>query len=153
MAAELEFAPKRHPSTYLDWLLIAALSATAGAADVSAFLGLGGLFVAPIIGNLVVLAAHYVSGGFSQIGPLLSVPVFVFVLALVTSFFAGKEPRAALRALLILLWALLSGFLALGVAFGRLTDPDSVFATCCGMLGVAACVAVGKFPFPPVIFS
>jgi hypothetical protein len=102
MAAKLEFAPERHPSTYLDWLLVATLSATAGAAEATAFLGLGGHFVAHITGNLVVLAAHYVTGGFSQIGPLLSVPFFVFVLALVTSLFAGEGPRAALRALLIL---------------------------------------------------
>jgi uncharacterized membrane protein YoaK (UPF0700 family) len=42
--------------------------------DTIAFLGLGELFVAHITGNLVVPAAHYVTGGFSQIGPLLSVP-------------------------------------------------------------------------------
>jgi uncharacterized membrane protein YoaK (UPF0700 family) len=36
----------------------AAWSATAGASDTIAFLGLGGLFVAHITGNLVVLAAH-----------------------------------------------------------------------------------------------
>jgi uncharacterized membrane protein YoaK (UPF0700 family) len=119
---------------------------TAGAADVTTFLGLGGLFVAHITGDLVVLAAHYVTGSFGQIGPLLSVPVFVFVLTLVTSVFAGKEPRAALRALLILHRALLSGFLALGVAFDRFTNPNSVIAICCGMLGVAACVTGNPLP-------
>jgi uncharacterized membrane protein YoaK (UPF0700 family) len=96
------------------------LSATAGASDTIAFLGLGGLFVAHITGNLVILAAHYVTGRFSQIGPLLSVPVFVIVLALVTGFFGGKETRAALRGLLILHWALIAGFLVMGVAFGPL---------------------------------
>jgi uncharacterized membrane protein YoaK (UPF0700 family) len=131
------FTPQ-YPATALDWLLIALLSATAGAADVIGFLGLGGLFVAHITGNLVVLAAHYVTGGFSQIGPLLSVPVFIFVLALVTGLFAGKEPRATLRVLLILHLVLLAGFLALGVAFGPLTNPESVIAVCSGMLGVAA---------------
>jgi uncharacterized membrane protein YoaK (UPF0700 family) len=114
------------------------LSATAGASDTIAFLGLGGLFVAHITGNLVVLAAHYVTGGFSQIGPLLSVPVFVIILALVTGFFGGKESRAVLRGLLILHWVLIAGFLVLGVAFGPLTNPESVIAICCGMLGVAA---------------
>jgi len=47
--------------------------------DVIGFLALGGLFTAHIAGNLVVLAAHYITGGFSQIGPLLSVPVFIAV--------------------------------------------------------------------------
>ena len=58
------------------WLLPAVLSTTAGAVDVIGFLALGGLFAAHITGNLVVLASHYLTGGFSQIGPLLSVPVF-----------------------------------------------------------------------------
>jgi uncharacterized membrane protein YoaK (UPF0700 family) len=138
MTTKPELAPERHPATNLDLLLVAILSVTAGAADVIGFLGLGGLFVAHITGNLVVLAAHYVTGGFGKIGPLLSVPVFIVVLALVTSLSAGKETRATLRALLILHWALLSGSLAVGVAFARLTNPDSVIAVCCGMLAVAA---------------
>ena len=63
-----------------DWLLSAVLSTTAGAVDVIGFLALGGLFTAHITGNVVILAAHYVTGGFSEVGPLLSVPVFVAVL-------------------------------------------------------------------------
>jgi uncharacterized membrane protein YoaK (UPF0700 family) len=120
------------------WLTIALLSATAGAVDVIGFLGVGGLFVAHITGNIVILAAHYVTGAFSEIGPLLSVPVFVSVLALVTGLFGGKEPRATLRILLILHLVLLSGFLTLGVAFGPFADLDSAIAVLCGMLGVAA---------------
>lgn len=134
--AGAEFAGVWHPT--FTWLLVAVLSATAGASDTVAFLGLGGLFVAHITGNLVVLAAHYVTGGFSQIGPLLSVPVFVIVLALVTGFFGGKKTRSAVRGLLTLHWVLIVGFLVLGVAFGPLTNPESVTAICCGMLGVAA---------------
>jgi uncharacterized membrane protein YoaK (UPF0700 family) len=130
--------PQQDRAADLDRLLVAVLSATAGGVDVVGFLGLGGLFVAHITGNLVILAAHYVTGGFSQIGPLLSVPVFMFVLALVTGLFDEKDTRAALRILLILHLVLLSGSLALGVAFGPLTNPDSVIAVCCGMLGVAA---------------
>ena len=124
--------------TSLDWLLVAFLSATAGAADIIGFLGLGGLFVAHITGNIVVLAAHYVTGGFSQIGPLLSVPVFVLVLAIVTGLFARKPTRVTLRALLILHCLLLSGFLAIALAFGPFTNPDAAIAVCGGMLGVAA---------------
>ncbi|KAF5408641.1 MAG: hypothetical protein Udaeo2_12020 [Candidatus Udaeobacter sp.] len=51
------------------WLLPAVLSRTAGAVDVIGFLALDGLFT-PITGNVVIVAAHYVTGGFSQIGPL-----------------------------------------------------------------------------------
>jgi uncharacterized membrane protein YoaK (UPF0700 family) len=42
-------------------LLPALLGATAGSADVISFLGLGGLFVAHITGNLIILAAHVVA--------------------------------------------------------------------------------------------
>ena len=49
------------------WLLPAVLSTTAGAVDVIGFQALGGLFTAHITGNVVVLAAHYVIGGFSEV--------------------------------------------------------------------------------------
>src|SRR5215468_4374582 len=67
-----------------EWLLLCVLSATAGAVDVVGFLSLGGLFTAHITGNIVVLAAHYLTGKFSAVGPLLAVPVFIVVLATVT---------------------------------------------------------------------
>jgi uncharacterized membrane protein YoaK (UPF0700 family) len=122
----------------VDWLLVAVLSMTAGAADVIGFLALGGLFTAHITGNVVVLVAHYVTGGFGQIGPLLSVPVFVVVLGIITVLFSSKVTRGTRRALLILHAVLLAGFLGLGVGFGPFTNPDSTMAVCVGMLGVAA---------------
>src|SRR5437588_11174850 len=97
-----------------DWLLPTVLSTTAGAVDVIGFLALGGLFTAHITGNLVILAAHYVTGRFSQIGPLLSVPVFVVVLGLVIVLFENKATDDARRALMILHAGLLVAFLALG---------------------------------------
>src|SRR5437016_14618139 len=63
------------------WLLPFVLSATAGAVDVIVFLALGGLFTAHITGNVVILAAHYLTGRFREVGPLLAVTVFVVVLA------------------------------------------------------------------------
>ena len=66
------------------WLLPAVLSTTAGAVDVVGFLALGGLFTAHITGNVVVVAAHYITGGFYQVGPLVALPVFVAVLGAVT---------------------------------------------------------------------
>jgi uncharacterized membrane protein YoaK (UPF0700 family) len=113
---------------------------TAGAADVIGFLALGGLFTAHITGNLVVLAAHYVIGRFSQLGPLLSVPVFVAVLGTVTLAFGSldKPLRSRRRGLLLLQVILLSGFLELGATFGPFADADDAMAVLAGMLGVAA---------------
>jgi len=111
---------------------------TAGAADVIGFLALGGLFTAHITGNLVVLAAHYVTGKFSQIGPLLAVPVFVLVLGAVTLFSTNKTTCGSRRTLLILHAGLLTAFLALGVSLGPFANPDSWVAVSVGMVGVAA---------------
>src|SRR5881392_779799 len=85
-----------------DWLLPTVLSTTAGAVDVIGFLALGGLFTAHITGNLVILAAHYVTGGFSEIGPLLSVPVFVIVLGIIMVLFPNKATRRTRRTLLLI---------------------------------------------------
>src|SRR5262245_14481118 len=63
-------------------MLLVVLSVIAGSTDVIGFLGLGGLFTAHITGNLVILAAHLVTGGEAQIAPMLSVPVFIAVLGL-----------------------------------------------------------------------
>lgn len=122
------------------WLLPTVLSTTAGAVDVIGFLALGGLFTAHITGNFVILAAHYVTGGFGQIGPLLSVPVFVAVLGAVAFAFGPVEKahRPRRRALLLLHVALLAGFLGLGVMFGPFANADSAKAVFVGMLGVAA---------------
>jgi uncharacterized membrane protein YoaK (UPF0700 family) len=122
------------------WLLPAFLSTTAGAVDVIGFLALGGLFIAHITGKLVVLAAHYVTGSFGEVGPLLSVPVFVAVLGAITLASAaiqkrGHSPR---RAFLVLQAALLAGCLGLGVGFGPFSDADHPMAVLAGMLAVAA---------------
>jgi uncharacterized membrane protein YoaK (UPF0700 family) len=122
-----------------DWLLPTVLSTTAGAVDVIGFLALGGLFTAHITGNLVVLAAHYVTGGFSEIGPLLSVPVFVIVLGIIMVLFANKATRGARRTLLLLHASLLVGFLALGAGLGPFPDPDSGIAVSVGMIHDRCC--------------
>jgi uncharacterized membrane protein YoaK (UPF0700 family) len=115
-----------------------ALSATAGAVDVTGFLALGGLFTAHITGNLVVLAAHYITGSFGQIAPLIAVPMFVVVLAAVTVTFIRRPTWIARRALLILPAVLLAAFVSFAVAFGPFPNPDSGMAVFVGMLGVAA---------------
>jgi uncharacterized membrane protein YoaK (UPF0700 family) len=122
------------------WLLPAVLSTVAGAVDAIGFLALGGLFTAHITGNVVIVAAHYVTGAFAEVSPLLSVPVFVAVLGLVTLVAAafdkvGYRPR---RELLVLHAALLASCLGLGVGFGPFGDVDSPMAVLVGMLAVAA---------------
>jgi uncharacterized membrane protein YoaK (UPF0700 family) len=121
-------------------VLPAVLSTTAGAVDVIGFLALGGLFTAHISGNLCVLAAHYVTGRFSEVGPLLSVPVFIAVLGVVTLAFGrvNKASDGSRRALFVLHAALLAACLGLGVGFGPFTDADRPMAVLVGMLAVAA---------------
>jgi len=121
-----------------DWLLPALLSTTAGAVDVIGFLALGGLFTAHITGNLVVLAAHYITGRFGEIAPLLSVPMFVVVLGVVTLTFVAKPIRFVRRALLVLQAVTLAAFLGFGAGFGPFENPDSGMAVFVGMLGVAS---------------
>jgi uncharacterized membrane protein YoaK (UPF0700 family) len=111
---------------------------TAGSVDVIGFLALGGLFTAHITGNIVILGAHYITGGFSRIGPLIAVPVFIAVLGTVVWISEGKPKHQTLRALLILQAVLLIGFFAVSIAVGPFTDPRGAVAACVGMLGVAA---------------
>src|SRR6266576_4150751 len=111
------------------WLLPTVLSTIAGAVDVIGFLTLGGLFTAHITGNVVIVAAHYVTGGFSQIGPLLAVPVFMAVMGLVTlaSGAIARTGASPLRPLLLLQTARLIGLLGLGVGVGGFPDAaDSI---------------------------
>ena len=121
-------------------LLPAVLSVIAGSADVISFLGLAGLFVAHITGNLVILAAHVVTGAQVGIAPVLSVPVFIVVLALARLLAAGLEAAglASLRPLLLLQFLLLAGFLALSLSAGSRIDPDAPNEVLAAMLGVSA---------------
>jgi uncharacterized membrane protein YoaK (UPF0700 family) len=119
--------------------LPAILSITAGAVDVIGFLVLGGLFTAHITGNLAIVAAHYATGGFSQVGPILAVPVFIVVLGVIALVFGRIESKSKSRRVLLLLHAaLLAGCLGLGLKFSPLTNSDSPIAVLVGMLAVAA---------------
>jgi uncharacterized membrane protein YoaK (UPF0700 family) len=121
-------------------LLPAVLSLTAGSVDVISFLGLGGLFTAHITGNLVVLAARIVAGDEASLALMLSVPVFIVVLAITQILATGLQRIrvGSLRPLLILQFLLLAGFLALSVGFISRLEIDSARATIAGMLGVSA---------------
>jgi uncharacterized membrane protein YoaK (UPF0700 family) len=121
-------------------LLPTLLSIIAGSVDAVSFLGLGGLFTAHVTGNLVILAAHLVSGDAATIAPMLSVPVFIVALGLTRLVAAGLGSigRAPLNPLLLLQLLLLGGFLALCAAAGPHVDPDAPLAILGGMLGVSA---------------
>ena len=84
------------------FLVPTVLSMIAGAVDVIGFLALGGLFTAHITGNLVILAAHYITGSFGEIAPLLSAPVCVVVLGVITVMFIRKPTPFTRRALLVI---------------------------------------------------
>jgi uncharacterized membrane protein YoaK (UPF0700 family) len=121
-------------------LLPTLLSIIAGSVDAIGFLGLGGLFTAHVTGNLVILAAHLVSGGKAPVAPMLSVPVFMLALGLTRLLVGGLESigRASLPPLLLLQLLLLAGFLVLCVSAGSCIDPDAPIAILAGMLGVSA---------------
>jgi two-component sensor histidine kinase len=70
-------------------LLPFVLSLIAGSADVISFLGLGRLFVAHVTGNLILTAAHIVTGTAVSFAQLLSVPVFILALGLTRLLVAG----------------------------------------------------------------
>jgi uncharacterized membrane protein YoaK (UPF0700 family) len=121
-------------------LLPFVLSVIAGCTDVISFLGLGGLFTAHITGNLVILAAHVVSGEAGQVALMLSVPVFMVALALTRLLVGGFEAigLASLLPLLLLQFLLLAGFFVICVAAGSRIDPNAPSAIFAGMLGVSA---------------
>jgi uncharacterized membrane protein YoaK (UPF0700 family) len=121
-------------------LLPFVLSVIAGASDVIGFLGLGGLFTAHITGNLVILAAHVVSGESAPLAQMLSVPIFMIVLILTRLFAEGVEAMGfdSLHPLLLLHLLLLAGFLTLCVAAGPHLDPNAAIAIVAAMLGVSA---------------
>jgi uncharacterized membrane protein YoaK (UPF0700 family) len=121
-------------------LLPFVLSVIAGSADTIGFLGLGGLFIAHVTGNLVILAARVVAGGPAPLAHVISVPVFLVALAS-TKLLAGGLERlgiATLNPLLVLQFLLLFAFLLIGAATGAPVDPESPRMAVAAMLGIAA---------------
>jgi uncharacterized membrane protein YoaK (UPF0700 family) len=121
-------------------LLPFVLSITAGSVDVISFLGLGGLFTAHITGNLVILAAKLVAGEQSPVSYLISVPVFMAVLALTRLLAAGLERLkiASLVPLLLIQFLLLAASFVLCRSAGPRLDPNTTIMILAGMLGVSA---------------
>jgi uncharacterized membrane protein YoaK (UPF0700 family) len=116
------------------------LSLIAGSTDVIGFLGLGGLFIAHITGNLVILAAHLVTGLPVSMSHVLSVPTFIVGLGLTRVLVAGLEVvgRRSLPFLLLLQFLLLGGWLGLCISLGPPARPTASSAVIASMLGVSA---------------
>jgi uncharacterized membrane protein YoaK (UPF0700 family) len=114
------------------------LSLIAGSTDTISFLGLNGLFTAHITGNVVILAAHLITGDPAILSYILAVPVFMAVLLLTSLFANGLERSgvATLRILLSLQLMLLVGFLMLSLLYSA--RLNSALAVVTGMIGVAA---------------
>ena len=116
------------------------LSLIAGSTDIIGFLGLNGLFTSHITGNLVILAAHVVSGDPAISSYVLSVPVFMMMLFLTRLLAGGLEQAgvSTLQPLLLLQLFFLVVFLSVCVAAGPWPDADAILAVVAGMFGVAA---------------
>jgi uncharacterized membrane protein YoaK (UPF0700 family) len=116
------------------------LSFVAGATDIISFLGLGGLFTAHITGNLVILAAHLVSGKIGSTAEILSVPIFMLVVGMTRLAAAGFQAFgfSSLAPLLLLQFLLLGGCLTISVHAGKPLDPQMTVAIIAGMFAVAA---------------
>jgi uncharacterized membrane protein YoaK (UPF0700 family) len=121
-------------------LLLLALSATAGSVDTIGFLGLGGLFIAHITGNLVILAALLAASNQAPVAHVISVPVFVVALALVKllAVLLERIGLASLLPLLLLHFVLLAAFLVICIAAAPPIDPNAASMVVAAMLGVCA---------------
>jgi len=106
------------------------------------FLALGGLFVAHITGNLILLAAHIVNGTHVGTATVISVPVFILALISVRLLISPLEIRRlpSLRPLLVLQLVLLAGFTCVPLLDGH-PRADSTAETVGAMLGVCAMAA------------
>ena len=86
---------------YVEWILLLTAVA-AGAVDVISFATLGGVFASAMTGNFALLA-YYVAHGDSQaaMGSIVALAGFVVGCAVGVGQRRGREPNAALTALLV----------------------------------------------------
>ena len=120
-------------------LLPFVLALVAGSVDIIGFLGLN-LFTAHITGNFAILAAHIAAGREASLPLMISVPVFVVVLALTRLLAAALERTqiAPLGMLLLLQFILLCAFFAICLPTGPGVNPNAPIMLVAGMLGVSA---------------
>lgn len=120
-------------------LLPAILSIVAGSSDVISFLGLNGLFVSHITGNLVILAVRMVNVGQAPLALILSVPVFILMLGITKLFVFNfeKNEKDTLCPLLLFQFILLLGYFCFCEINFRSLDHHLRFLFA-GMMGVSA---------------
>ena len=116
--------------------MILLLSMIAGSTDTIGFFALGGLFTAHVTGNVVLLSGHLAMGGKVGIAQLISVPVFMIVVALARLL--ARSFSAPATALMTLQLCFLTCFLILCIAGRPFTDFDQWTAVLAGMSGIAA---------------
>ena len=94
------------------------LSVIAGSTDTISFLALNGLFTAHVTGNIVVLAAHAVTGAPAVYSYIISVPIFMLVLLVSLLGFtmrcSGAQPAAIRTYLMLALLFLAQTFIGRG---------------------------------------
>ena len=129
LSSEIVFQPPSLATVLL-------LSMIAGSTDTIGFFALGGLFTAHVTGNVVLLSGHLAMGGRVGIAQLISVPVFMVVVALTRVY--GKSFGTSPVALMVLQLWFLACFMIL-CRFGEpFTDLDHWTAVLAGMSGIAA---------------
>jgi uncharacterized membrane protein YoaK (UPF0700 family) len=118
-------------------LLPFVLSLGAGSVDVIGFLW-HGVFVAHITGNLILLAARVVAGAPVGVATIVSIPVFVVMLAFTNLAAVRLEATGipSLRPLLFVQFLFLAGFFAMGTVAGTRGRADSAISVTALMLGV-----------------
>jgi uncharacterized membrane protein YoaK (UPF0700 family) len=120
--------------------LASLLGFNGGFVDTAGFLGLDGLFVAHVTGNLVTLGAALVFGTHGIVSKVVALPEFVIVIILAHLAGGALALRGwpALRILLGAKVVFLLVFFWLAVALGPFPDSDVPAALLTGFAGVAA---------------
>jgi uncharacterized membrane protein YoaK (UPF0700 family) len=124
----------------LDRWLPASLSVVAGMVDVAGYMSLGHVFTAHITGNLVVIAANFVSH--TPINPVqvIAIPVFVLAVAAVWLLASawGRDRPHLLTLLLTLHFVLLTGVLLCGVSTHSFSSHDDFTSGLTAMIAISA---------------
>lgn len=134
------WAPDIDTGLVLDRWLPASLSVVAGMVDVAGYMSLGHVFTAHITGNLVVIAASFVSH--TPINPVqvIAIPVFVIAVAVVWLLASawGRDRPHLLTLLLTLHFVLLAGVLICGVSTHSFSSHDDFTSGLTAMIAVSA---------------
>ncbi len=133
-------APATETGLVLDRWLPASLSVIAGMVDVAGYMSLGHVFTAHITGNLVVIAANFVSHAPINPVQVIAIPVFVLAVAAVWLLASawGRDRPHLLTLLLTLHFVLLAGVLLCGVSTHSFSSPDDFTSGLTAMIAVSA---------------